>query len=74
MAVQRLDQGNGRRHAETADSGSGPTRFVQAWLRPDNAEVFVVSSLPLAELLPRMREGGVGAVTDSGVLGDASGA
>lgn len=32
------------------------------------------ATAPLAELLPRMREGGVGAVTDSGVLGDASGA
>lgn len=32
------------------------------------------ATAPLAELLPRMREGGVGAVTANGVLGDASGA
>ncbi|HVM36772.1 MAG TPA: pitrilysin family protein [Sphingomicrobium sp.] len=28
--------------------------FQQSWLRPDNAEIFVVSSLPLAELLPQL--------------------
>jgi predicted Zn-dependent peptidase len=28
--------------------------FHQAWLRPDNAEIYVVSSLPLAELLPQV--------------------
>jgi predicted Zn-dependent peptidase len=28
--------------------------FQQSWLRPDNAELFVVSSLPLAELLPQL--------------------
>jgi predicted Zn-dependent peptidase len=28
--------------------------FQQSWLRPDNGEIFVVSSLPLAELLPQL--------------------
>jgi predicted Zn-dependent peptidase len=28
--------------------------FQQRWLRPDNGEIFVVSSLPLAELLPQL--------------------
>ena len=27
--------GAGIRHSEIADAASGPTRFVQAWLRPD---------------------------------------
>ncbi len=31
-------------------------RFHQTWLRPDNLEIFVVSSLPLAELLPQLEE------------------
>jgi quercetin 2,3-dioxygenase len=35
--VQVQSAGSGIRHAETADAGSGPTRFVQAWLRPDEA-------------------------------------
>lgn len=33
--VQVQSAGSGMRHAEIADPGSGPTRFVQAWLRPD---------------------------------------
>lgn len=32
--VQRLSAGSGVRHAETAD-GPGATRFLQAWVRPD---------------------------------------
>ncbi len=32
--VQRLSAGSGVRHAETADGPSG-TRFLQAWVRPD---------------------------------------
>ena len=28
--------------------------FQQRWLRPDNMKIFVVSSLPLAELMPRL--------------------
>jgi len=30
--------------------------FKQRWLRPDNLEIFVVSNLPLAELLPQVEE------------------
>jgi len=29
-------------------------RFHQAWLRPDNATIFVVSDLPLAQLVPQL--------------------
>jgi zinc protease len=28
--------------------------FHQSWLRPDNAEIYVVSSLPLAQLMPQL--------------------
>ena len=30
--------------------------FEQSWLRPDNLEIFVVSNLPLAELLPLVEQ------------------
>ena len=33
--VQVQSAGSGITHAEVADPGSGPTRFVQAWVRPD---------------------------------------
>lgn len=33
--VQVISAGAGIRHAELADPASGPTRFVQAWVRPD---------------------------------------
>ena len=33
--VQTLSAGSGIVHSEVADPGSGPTRFVQTWLRPD---------------------------------------
>ncbi|HEX5861321.1 MAG TPA: pirin family protein [Nocardioides sp.] len=33
--VQALSAGSGVVHSEFADAGSGPTRFVQTWLRPD---------------------------------------
>lgn len=33
--VQVLSAGSGIRHSETVDPRSGPTRFVQAWVRPD---------------------------------------
>lgn len=33
--VQTMSAGSGIRHAELADPASGPTRFVQAWVRPD---------------------------------------
>lgn len=34
--VQAMSAGSGIRHAEVADPASGPTRFVQAWVRPDS--------------------------------------
>jgi quercetin 2,3-dioxygenase len=33
--VQVLSAGSGVVHSESAEPGSGPTRFVQTWLRPD---------------------------------------
>jgi quercetin 2,3-dioxygenase len=33
--VQVLSAGSGVLHSEIAEPGSGPTRFVQAWVRPD---------------------------------------
>jgi redox-sensitive bicupin YhaK (pirin superfamily) len=35
--VQVQSAGAGIRHSEIADPGAGPTRFVQAWVRPDLA-------------------------------------
>lgn len=35
--VQVTSAGSGIRHSETADPASGPTRFLQVWLRPDEA-------------------------------------
>jgi len=35
--VQVLSAGTGIMHSEIADPGSGPTRFVQTWVRPDEA-------------------------------------
>lgn len=34
--VQVQSAGSGITHSEIADAGSGPTRFVQAWVRPDS--------------------------------------
>ncbi|PUA81291.1 pirin family protein [Nocardioides currus] len=33
--VQVMSAGSGIRHAEVADAGSGPTRFLQTWITPD---------------------------------------
>ena len=33
--VQTMSAGAGIRHAEVADAHSGPTRFLQTWVRPD---------------------------------------
>lgn len=33
--VQVMSAGSGIRHAEIADAHSGPTRFLQTWIRPD---------------------------------------
>jgi predicted Zn-dependent peptidase len=38
--------------AVTAFSRDDLVRFHDSWLRPDNMEIFTVSNLPLAELLP----------------------
>jgi len=35
--VQVMSAGSGIRHAEIADARSGPTRFLQTWIRPDEA-------------------------------------
>jgi quercetin 2,3-dioxygenase len=35
--VQVLSAGSGVVHSEVADARSGPTRFVQTWLRPDES-------------------------------------
>ena len=35
--VQVMSAGSGIRHAEMADSGSGPTRFLQTWITPDES-------------------------------------
>jgi quercetin 2,3-dioxygenase len=35
--VQVLSAGSGVSHSEIAEPGSGPTRFVQTWLRPDES-------------------------------------
>ena len=35
--VQVLSAGSGVVHSEIAESGSGPTRFVQTWVRPDES-------------------------------------
>ena len=35
--VQVMSAGAGIRHAEMADPGSGPTRFLQTWIRPDES-------------------------------------
>lgn len=36
--VQVLSAGSGIRHSEVGDPTSGPTRFIQVWLRPDEAD------------------------------------
>ncbi|HET9810122.1 MAG TPA: pitrilysin family protein [Sphingomicrobium sp.] len=40
--------------AVTAASRSDLAAFHDTWIRPDNMEVFVVSNLPLAEILPQI--------------------
>ena len=36
-AVQVMSAGSGIRHAEIGDARSGPTRFLQTWIRPDES-------------------------------------
>ena len=42
--------------AVTAINREALKRFHDSWLRPDNMEIFVVSNLPLAELLPHIEQ------------------
>ena len=35
--VQVMSAGAGIRHSELADASSGPTRFLQAWIKPDGS-------------------------------------
>ncbi|HYC94963.1 MAG TPA: pitrilysin family protein [Sphingomicrobium sp.] len=44
----------GEAAAVTAFTRDDLVRFHDSWLRPDNMEMFVVSNLPLAELLPQI--------------------
>ncbi|WP_374275901.1 M16 family metallopeptidase [Brevundimonas sp.] len=48
----RLGLGLGRTEAVSALDRDDLTAFHQAWIRPDNAQLFVVSDRPLAELVP----------------------
>ena len=46
--------GIGDAAAVTAITRDDLLGFQQSWLRPDNMEIYVVSSLPLAELMPKL--------------------
>jgi zinc protease len=46
----------GNEAAVKAFSRDDVVGFEQSWLRPDNMEIFVVSNLPLAELLPEVEQ------------------
>jgi predicted Zn-dependent peptidase len=46
--------GLGEAAAVTAVTRDDLVRFHDSWLRPDNLEIFAVSNLPLAELLPQI--------------------
>jgi redox-sensitive bicupin YhaK (pirin superfamily) len=55
--VQVLSAGSGVVHSEVADASSGPARFVQVWLRPDEigtspAYATTPVTLPDGELVP----------------------
>lgn len=56
-SVQVQSAGSGLRHSEMAAEGVGPTRFVQAWLRPDEAggtpsSTVAEVELPVGSLVP----------------------
>ena len=62
--VQAMSAGSGIRHSEVADLASGPTRFVQAWVRPDEPGGTPVHreravDLPGAGLVPVAGGGGL---------------
>ncbi|WP_338502381.1 pitrilysin family protein [Sphingomonas kaistensis] len=46
--------GNGSPEAVKAFTRNDVVGFQQKWLRPDNAEIFVVSNLPLSQLTPQL--------------------
>jgi zinc protease len=46
----------GEEAAVTGFTRADLQRFHDSWLRPDNMEVFVVSNLPLAELMPQLEQ------------------
>ena len=46
--------GNGSADAVKAFTRNDIVGFQQKWLRPDNAEIFVVSNLPLSQLTPQL--------------------
>ena len=48
--------GIGDAAAVTAITRDDLLGFQQRWLRPDNMEIYVVSSLPMAELMPRLEQ------------------
>lgn len=57
--VQVLSAGSGIVHSETVDAASGPTRFLQVWVRPDTwdtapsyATAPVADALATGELVP----------------------
>jgi redox-sensitive bicupin YhaK (pirin superfamily) len=64
--VQRMSAGSGVRHSEWSDAGqSGPTRFVQMWVRPTSpggdpsyAQADVAADLAGGELVPLVADGG----------------
>lgn len=65
--VQVQSAGAGIRHTEVADAASGPTRFVQAWLRPD--EPGLPPERRVAEVGPAAPGAGAGLVPVAGGSG-----
>ncbi|WP_323825383.1 insulinase family protein, partial [Pseudomonas aeruginosa] len=46
--------GTGTRAAVQAVTRDELVRFHQSWIRPDNATIFAVGDLPLAQLVPQL--------------------
>ena len=73
--LQVQSAGAGIRHSEIADAASGPTRFVQAWVRPDvydaapaRAVVAADPALTAGALVP-LASGGGGGLAHVGAAG-----
>jgi redox-sensitive bicupin YhaK (pirin superfamily) len=73
--LQVQSAGTGIRHSEIADPASGPTRFVQAWVRPDEYDARPARTLVAADpalaagrLVPLV-SGSVGAPARIGAAG-----